>query len=598
MSESTEKKKETRPERPDRPGKPRAAGKPAGRRPGGAGRAAEGGKPRGGFGKPAGRRSEGNGAAEGGRPRGGFGKPAGRRPEGNGAAEGGKPRGGFGKPAGRRPEGSGAAEGGRPRGGFGKPTGRRPGAGHPGGEGRRAPGGKPAAQARPAEMEGLAARRAALKVLRQVTEEGAYASLSLDRELTAGGLKGVDRRLAARLVYDTLDRMIYLDHMLSQVMAREDTDLRLRNILRLGACQILIEDRIPESAATNTSVQLCTENGLEGLKGVCNGILRNLIRKKEELTLPDPETEPGRYFAVKHSVPEWLGERLRKDWGEEEAERIAAFRNTDGAITIRRNLLRGDEDSFRALLEKKVWGREPGELPGTWRITGAMDIARDADFLAGEFSIQSESSMMACLAVGVKRGMQVLDCCAAPGGKSCYLSELMGDTGRVQAWDLHEHRAALIAAQKKRLGLENIRPIQRDASMPREDLRETMDAVLLDAPCSGLGVMAEKPDIKLRVTEESVRELTELQAKLLDTVCAYVRPGGVLVYSTCSLLKDENEHQIRSFLEKHPEYTAESLPETIPEKFRKQENLGLQLMPHRDGVEGFYICRLRRRADF
>ena len=154
------------------------------------------------------------------------------------------------------------------------------------------------------------------------------------------------------------------------------------------------------------------------------------------------------------------------------------------------------------------------------------------------------------------------------------------------------------AAQKKRLGLENIRPIQRDASKPREDLRETMDAVLLDAPCSGLGVMAEKPDIKLRVTEESIRELTELQAKLLDTVCAYVRPGGVLVYSTCSLLKDENEHQIRSFLEKHPEYTAESLPETIPENFRKQENLGLQLMPHRDGVEGFYICRLRRRADF
>ena len=450
---------------------------------------------------------------------------------------------------------------------------------------------------RPPE-DGLKPRRVALTVIREVTERGAWASLILNRELVSAGLSPLDRRLAARLAYDTLDRLMYLDAALSQVMAREDTDIRLRNILRLGACQLLLEDRIPDMAATDTSVQLCQELGMEGLKGVCNGILRNLIRKKEELTLPDPETEPARYFAVKHSVPEWLGERLRKDWGEEEAERIAAFRNTDGAITIRRNLRRGDEDSFRALLEKKVWGREPGELPGTWRITGAMDIARDADFLAGEFSIQSESSMMACLAVGVKRGMQVLDCCAAPGGKSCYLSELMGDTGRVQAWDLHEHRAALIAAQKKRLGLENIRPIQRDASKPREDLRETMDAVLLDAPCSGLGVMAEKPDIKLRVTEESVRELTELQAKLLDTVCAYVRPGGVLVYSTCSLLKDENEHQIRSFLEKHPEYTAESLPETIPEKFRKQENLGLQLMPHRDGVEGFYICRLRRRADF
>ena len=173
----------------------------------------------------------------------------------------------------------------------------------------------------------------------------------------------------------------------------------------------------------------------------------------------------------------------------------------------------------------------------------------------------------------------------------------MGDTGRVQAWDLHEHRVQLIAAQQKRLGLENIRPIQRDASKYREDLDSRMDAVLLDAPCSGLGVMAEKPDLRLRVTEESVEELIRLQAKLLETVSRYVKPGGVLVYSTCSLLKDENENQIRSFLEKHPEFEAEPMPESIPEKFRSRQGLGLQLMPHRDGVEGFYICRMRRKFE-
>ena len=171
----------------------------------------------------------------------------------------------------------------------------------------------------------------------------------------------------------------------------------------------------------------------------------------------------------------------------------------------------------------------------------------------------------------------------------------MAGTGRVQAWDVHEHRRALIEAQARRLGLDNIRTVTRDALKRREDLTESMDGVLLDAPCSGLGVLAEKPDIKLRITEESLAELTELQGKLLDTVCEYVKEGGILVYSTCSLLKDENERQCAAFLERHPEFEAVKLPESIPEEFRKHEQLGLQLLPYRDGVEGFYICRMRKK---
>ena len=158
----------------------------------------------------------------------------------------------------------------------------------------------------------MPSRRIALKVIRQVTEQGAYASLCLDTALNGCGLIAADRRLVSRLVYDTLDHLIYLDYVLSQVMAREDTDIRLRNILRLGACQILIEDRIPESAATNTCVQLCTELGMEGLKGVCNGILRNLVRKKDELVFPDPETEPDQAAAIRYSLPEWLWIRLKE----------------------------------------------------------------------------------------------------------------------------------------------------------------------------------------------------------------------------------------------------------------------------------------------
>ncbi len=496
--------------------------------------------------------------------------------------------------AGRRPGNGRKPAGARPGSGFRK-DGQKPfGSRRPGNGGRSVRPGNKQPEKKP-EPEGMAPRRIALRVIRQVTEQGAFASLCLDKSLENCGLISADRRLVSRLVYDTLDHLIYLDWCLGQVMAREDTDIKLRNILRLGACQILLEDRIPESAATNTCVQLCMENGMEGLKGVCNGILRNLVRKKNELVFPDPETEPDKADAIRFSLPEWLWIRLREAYGREEAQKILSTpRGTEG-WTVRPNLTKLTDEDFEKLLAKKVWEKEKTDLPHAWRIRGAMDIARDADFTGGNFSIMTGGSMIACLAMDAKRGKQILDCCAAPGGKTCYLAELMGGTGRVQAWDLHEHRTALIEAQARRLGLENVRPMVRDALKAREDLIQTMDGVLLDAPCTGLGMLAEKPDIKLRVTEESLRELTEIQRKMLDTVCAYVREGGTLVYSTCSILPEENEQQAEDFLRRHPEFEAAALPETVPEKYTQYRKTGLQLLEYRDGVEGFYVCRFRRK---
>ena len=236
-------------------------------------------------------------------------------------------------------------------------------------------------------MEGLPARRMALAVIREVTESGAYASLSLDEKLVKSGLNPADRRLVSRLVYDTLEHLLTIDHALSQVMAKPDTDIKLRNILRLGACQILLEDRIPESAATNTCVELCRELGMDGLAGVCNGILRNLIRQKDALSWPDPEKEPVRALSIRHSVPEWLVERLQADWGDE-AEALMAAREMESYITVRPNLTELDDEGFEKLLEKKVWQHERGAVPHSWRIRGMADVGRDADFLQGRFSIQ------------------------------------------------------------------------------------------------------------------------------------------------------------------------------------------------------------------
>ncbi len=447
---------------------------------------------------------------------------------------------------------------------------------------------------KPHQQEGLPARRLALEVIREVTEKGKFIHLVMDEKLRSCTLPLIDRRLAARLAYDTIENQMYLDHALNQIMAKPDCDIKLRNVLRLGACQILLEDRIPESAACNTSVALCKETEMEGLAGVCNGVLRNLIRQKETLSWPDPEENPVKALSVRHSVPEWLVEKLLADWGDE-AVNLMSYHSHDSYITVRPNLMRMDDAAFEAFLGEKVWENEKGKVPHAWRIRNMAEIGHDAGFVGGKFSIQSESSMMAAMAVEPRKGMQILDCCAAPGGKSCLMAEMMGGSGRVQAWELHEHRTELVTAQVKRLGLENVRPMTRDASVRRPDLDNTMDAVLLDAPCSGLGVMADKPDVKYRVTPESVEEIVRTQRELLDAVAPYVKKGGTLVYSTCSVLKEENVLQAEAFLSRHPEFELVKLPESIPAEFRQHEGVGLQLLPSRDGVEGFYICRMRRK---
>ena len=447
---------------------------------------------------------------------------------------------------------------------------------------------------KPHQQEGLPARRLALEVIREVTEKGKFIHLVMDEKLRSCTLPLIDRRLAARLAYDTIENQMYLDYALAQIMAKPDCDIKLKNVLRLGACQILLEDRIPESAACNTAVALCKELEMEGLAGVCNGVLRNLVRQKDELTWPDPEENAVKALSIRHSVPEWLVEKLLADWGDE-AINLMAFHSHDSYITVRPNLTKLDDAAFEAFLKEKVWENEPGKVAHSWRIRNMAEIAHDAGFVGGKFSIQSQSSMMAAMAVEPKKGMQILDCCAAPGGKSCLMAEMMGGSGRVQAWELHEHRTDLITAQVKRLGLENVRPMTRDAGLRRPDLDNTMDAVLLDAPCSGLGVMADKPDVKYRVTPESVEEIVRTQRQLLDAVAPYVKRGGTLVYSTCSVLKEENVRQAEAFLERHPEFELMKLPETIPAVFRQHEETGLQLLPSRDGVEGFYICRFKRK---
>lgn len=438
------------------------------------------------------------------------------------------------------------------------------------------------------------ARVAALMVLGRVLDGGAYASLSLDEVFQNMRLSPQDKRLAAVIVYKTIEDLLKIDFALGQFL--EDAEAlngKIRNILRLSACQILLMDRIPDFAATNEAVELTRASGFEAMTGLVNGVLRSLIRGKD--SLPWPREGEENHLSITHSIPQWLADLILASYPREQAEGIIKFRSDSHAVTLRRNRMLTTREEFQDILSKKSWELEDGQLAEVIRVKGAGSLGQDPDFLAGRFSIQGEGSMMAAMAVDPRAGMTVLDCCAAPGGKTCLMAELMQNTGRVHAWDVHEHRVDLIYAQAERLRLYNIRPAVRDATVYQERFEQTMDAVLLDAPCSGTGVMDNKPDIKYRLTKEGLEELVALQARLLEVSARYVKPGGVLVYATCSLLPQENAEQVRQFLEHHKDFQLDALPDSIPEAFRaKQKEYGLQLLPHEDQVDGFFIARMKR----
>ncbi len=441
----------------------------------------------------------------------------------------------------------------------------------------------------------MAARRVALDTLRDVHERGAYAALALQDRLSASRLSPADRRLASSIVYATIERQTQIDFALDRLMDRPTNEPAQRDILRLSACQILFHDRVPDSAAVNEGVNLARALGMEGAAGFLNAVLRNLVRGKDEIPWPKREDDLREYLRVMGSTPLWLVDKLISVYGEETAEQIVMYRGDTHEMVARPNMMKLTDEAFETLLAGKAWRWRRGVAPHAYLLSGVTELALDNDYRAGSFSVQGQSSILAAEAVQAAPGMRVLDACAAPGGKACYLAEIMQGTGRVYAWELHEKRSLLLESAKRRLKLENLRISVRDAVEPKPDFEGMMDAVLLDAPCTGLGVLNEKPDLKYRLKEEDVAAIAATQKKMLGALCNYVKPGGTLVYSTCSILPEENAEQIKSFLAEHPEFSVQQPPLSYPEAFRnRQSEYGLQLLAHRDGVEGFFIARLRR----
>lgn len=445
---------------------------------------------------------------------------------------------------------------------------------------------------------GIDARRLALNALGEVVRVKAYSTLALSEHLRAAShLTPEDKRLATVIFYAALENRIQIAWILKQFVQSMPEKV-IEDILHIAAAQILFLDRVPDHAAVNEAVGQVKSLGRERFAPLVNGALRSLIRARDagELHYPEREDDPIKYLSVMNSLPLVLATKLIEDYGLEEAERMAAYRPGERTQVIRPNLLRYTDKAFASYLDARRLPHERGTVPHAFHLTGAGDLGHDPDYKNGVFSIQGEGSMLAALAVAPERGQNILDACAAPGGKSALICELMGLTGRVQAWEVHEHRVELLRATKDRLRLDNLRAMARDSSIHRPDCDTAFDSVLIDAPCSGLGVMINKPDIKYRVTEDDIQSLTALQARILEACAGYPRVGGRLVYATCTVLKDENERQVRAFLDRHGEYALDPSDDWLPEALRPRLEGGmLQLQAHIDGMEGFFIARMTRK---
>lgn len=443
-------------------------------------------------------------------------------------------------------------------------------------------------------------RQAALKALAEIETKDAYSNLVLKKILRDDTLDARDKAFVTELVYGTVSRRLTLDWVISQFSKTKLNKLSfwVLQILRLGAYQLLFLDRVPASAACNTSVELAKKYA-GNASGFINGILRNISRKKEELQQGVICTGSlSKDLSVRYSFPEYLVQDWLSQFGEDFTEELLKALLDRPELSIRVNTLKcTPEEVMQELTGIRV---HPGRfLPEALILQGVSDISGTRAFQEGRIIVQDESSMLVTALLDPQPGERVLDVCAAPGGKTTHIAQRMQNRGHITAWDIHEHKTGLIRENAERLGIHIIEVLQRDATEPAADVQNLCHRVLVDAPCSGTGIIRRKPDIKWQRKKDDFASLVEVQQKILYNASRFVVPGGVLVYSTCSVDSRENEQIIRGFLSDNGDFEATSLEPWLPAVLAEKPGVGegmLRLYPHIDGTDGFFIARLRRKG--
>ncbi|MED4226045.1 16S rRNA (cytosine(967)-C(5))-methyltransferase RsmB [Neobacillus cucumis] len=439
-------------------------------------------------------------------------------------------------------------------------------------------------------------RAIAMDLLVTIEKNQSYSNLLLNSTIEKNQLSAVDIGLLTELTYGTLQRRMALDFYLRPFI-KENKKLAnwVHHLLRLTLYQMVYLDRIPDRAAIFEAVEIAKERGHKGIASLVNGVLRTIQR--EGLPSLNEVTDPIQRLALETSHPEWLVTRWVNQFGYEKTKEMCEINLTAPMQTARVNLTKISRDECVALLEEDGFQIEKSPfIPEAIR-TLKGNLASTISFNYGMFTIQDESSMLAAYALGAMEDEYILDACAAPGGKSTHIAEKMNNTGEVISVDLHQHKVRLINDNAKRLGLSNIKTSISDSRHLQAKFKpDSFNRILLDAPCSGLGVMRRKPDMKYTKTEQDIERLSSIQQDLLSSVAPLLKKGGILVYSTCTVDKEENEHTVKRFLENNPDFEGDlTFKSRMPEAIQPLINgFDLQIFPQDIGSDGFYIAALRK----
>ena len=431
-------------------------------------------------------------------------------------------------------------------------------------------------------------RKIALKLLSEHEENGTFANLALQNHLTDALSKEEKASLTA-LFYTTVERKLTLDYMIGALSKRglDSVDSHTRSLLRIGLCQVIYMKNIPSFAAVNETVKLARH---EGERRFVNFVLREAVRRLNDLPYPERKKNVARYLSVYYCCPLWIVKELLALFGEEGAEDYLRCINEEPPLTVSVNTTKISVADYRVRLEKEGIEATPTALSDTsLRIEGKHRPSALPGFDDGLFFVQDEASALVCQILAPRATDTVIDVCACPGGKSFGAAIRMGDSGAIYSFDLHESKLPLIQSGSERLGLASIHPEVVDATLGKESLLGAADCVICDVPCSGLGVLAKKPDLRYK-SEESIKELPALAFSILERSAAYLKVGGTMIFSTCTIRPEENEKTLERFLLAHPEFSL--VPFTVGE--RTVADGILRLYPHTDGTDGFFISKLQK----
>ncbi|WP_147532035.1 16S rRNA (cytosine(967)-C(5))-methyltransferase RsmB [Bacillus marasmi] len=441
-------------------------------------------------------------------------------------------------------------------------------------------------------------REAALELLEAIDKNQAYSNLLLNKTIEKNQISRMDVGLLTELIYGTLQRKMTLDYYLAPFLKNsKKLEGWVLNLLRLTVYQMVYLDRVPDRAAIFEAVEIAKKRGHKGISGMVNGVLRSIQRNG--LPSLDEIADPIERLSVATSHPEWLVKRWVEQLGFEKTQEMCEVNLTPPTQTARVNSTKISRDDCMTLLAEEGFQVEKSSiLPEAIKALRG-NLATSNAFKEGLLTIQDESSMLVAHALDIHTDEKVLDACAAPGGKSTHIAEKLNNTGSVISLDLHEHKVKLIAETALRLGLNNIKTKALDSRKVQQQFtKDSFDKILLDAPCSGLGVMRRKPDMKFTKKAEDLNRLQTIQLDLLDSVAPLLKNGGILVYSTCTIDKEENTAVVEKFLNKHPEFVGDlSVKERMPEGVQPLvEDFSLQVLPQDFGSDGFYIACLRKKV--